>query len=78
MNRLKQLAINEEGFIFDPGTGESFTANPPGVAVLKGLTEQKSTQVLAQELSRRYHTGVQEAERDVTDFMDQLRSMRLI
>ena len=39
MSRLNRLAINDEGFIFDPETGNSFTVNGTGLFIIKLLKE---------------------------------------
>jgi hypothetical protein len=77
MNRLTQLAINAEGFVFDPTSGESFTVNPTGAAVLKGLQADKPTEVIAQELADEYNVSATEVEKDIMDFKSHLRSYKL-
>ena len=37
MQRLRSLALNPDGFAFDPTTGESFTLNSTGLALLEAL-----------------------------------------
>ena len=78
MNRLKNLAINDEGFIFDPITGESFTANRTGLFILKGLKDGLPENEIAQKLSQNFDVSFDEAQRDVLDFLEKLRSYRLI
>ncbi len=34
LTHLKQLAVSENGFVFDPYTGHTFTLNATGIAVL--------------------------------------------
>lgn len=77
-NRLGQLAINTEGFVFDPSTGESFTANQTGVAGLNGLRVGKSIQEIAKELTDEFEVSFEEAERDITDFVTLLQAHRLL
>lgn len=76
--RLYLLAINEEGFVFDPTTGESFTVNGTGLEILKGLKEKKSLEEIAERITELYTADKDEAERDAADFMDQLRSINLL
>ena len=69
MSRLAQLAVNSEGFVFDPGCGESFTVNPVGLVILNGLREEKSTAEYRREFDRNhYEVSSNEAERDIADF----------
>jgi hypothetical protein len=38
-SRLKDLAISESGFIFDPMSGATFTVNPVGACIIHALRE---------------------------------------
>ncbi len=78
MNRLNRLAINEEGFVFDPSTGESFSVNKSGLYILNALKENTSTEQIARELKEQFDMTPEEVERDVIDFIDHLRSFRLV
>ena len=78
MERIRSLALNEDGFAFDPTTGESFTMNPTGLVVLEGLREGLAPDDIANRLVERFQAQPEEATRDVADFMDHLRTFRLI
>jgi hypothetical protein len=39
ISRLKDLAISETGFIFDPMSGATFTVNPTGACIIRALRE---------------------------------------
>ncbi len=78
MSRLHQLAINRDGFAFDPTTGESFSLNETGMFILERLIERKSGAEIAQELEDKFQVDAEEAERDVADFVDHLRTHRLV
>lgn len=78
MSKLKQLAINEEGFIFDPMSGESFTVNQTGLAVLKGLREDRSREEIASILVSSFDVTHDEAEADTADFIARLQSYKMI
>lgn len=49
--RLKQLAISETGFVFDPQTGQSFTVNSTGQLVLGCLKENDKLEDAAKQLA---------------------------
>ena len=78
MNRLARLAINEEGFIFDPVTGNSFTTNQMGLWILKRLKEGKQVSDILAEMIEQFDVDAETAERDLTDFVEQLRHYKLI
>jgi len=78
MTKLSRLAINDEGFVFDPSSGESFTVNSTGLDILKELKEDRTQEDIADILARRYGVNLRDAERDVADFTDRLRTFQLI
>jgi len=77
MNRLSQLAISDEGFIFDPVTGESFTVNSVGLEIISRLRKNKDEGKIAHELAEEYNIDINNAERDVDDFITHLRTYKL-
>jgi len=70
---LRRLVISEEGFIFDPETGNSFTVNGTGLFVIKLLKEGKSEEEIVSALCSEYEVSEEEARRDLLDFVEQLR-----
>jgi len=76
--KLSRLAINEEGFVFDPQTGESFTVNTSGGVVIKLLAKGMSNEETAIELADTYDIKLNDAHSDVRDFVDQLRFTGLV
>ncbi|RKZ55371.1 MAG: PqqD family protein [Candidatus Parabeggiatoa sp. nov. 2] len=77
-NRVARLAVNEEGFVFDPQTGESFTVNETGKAILKALIESKEKEAIAMTLTEQFEVSLSEAQTDVRDFIDHMRSYQLL
>ncbi|WP_456432717.1 PqqD family protein [Thermosulfuriphilus sp.] len=78
MSKLARLAINEEGFIFDPATGNSFTTNRVGLWIIQQLKEGKTTEQILQSLVDKFVVDPEVAQRDLMDFLAQLRVYRLI
>jgi hypothetical protein len=78
MSRLRQLMMNDEGFIFDPSTGESFTVNGTGLFILKALKEGKPLDTLVADLRENFEIDADEIERDVNDFINHLRIHNLL
>ena len=71
--RLKQLAVSENGFVFDPYTGHTFTLNATGIAVLEGLKRGDSLEQIAAALSAGFDLdGSEDLARDVDDFVVRL------
>ncbi len=77
-NRIARLAVNEEGFVFDPQTGESFTVNQTGKTILKALIESDPEETIAIQLTEQFDVSPQEAQADVRDFIHHLRAYQLI
>ena len=77
MNRLLQLAINDEGFVFDPTTGESFTVNSTGLMIINGLKVEKMADEIVRELMDEYEVTSEVAEKDLSEFMSHLRTYKL-
>jgi len=78
MDHLGRLALNDEGFIFDPVTGNSFTTNRVGLWIIKQLKEGRKISEILQEMTTRFEVDAETAERDLTDFIEQLRHYKLI
>ena len=78
MDRLMQLAVNAEGFVFDPAGGEMFTVNKTGLGIIKGLQERKSDGMIADQLGETYGMPPEQVEKDIFDFKSQLRLFKLI
>jgi PqqD family protein of HPr-rel-A system len=78
MERLRSLALNPDGFAFDPTTGESFTLNATGLLILEGLREGASPGELIRRLTEKFDVPEGDASRDVDDFLDHLRTLRLV
>jgi len=72
-NKLSRIALNDEGFIFDPETGNSYTVNKTGLFILKLLKEGKSEREIVKSLTETFNVDEKEAERDLVDFIEQLR-----
>lgn len=77
-NRLVRLAINPEGFVFDPQTGESFTANISGQVILKALQEAADERTLVTALQAKFDVTMEEASADVRDFIEHLKILKLL
>ncbi|MCF6177245.1 MAG: PqqD family protein [Victivallaceae bacterium] len=78
MNINKNLAISENGFVFDPNTGESFSLNPVGVEILSYLKSNMSKDKIVKTLLKKYDTDEITIEKNYLEFLTMLREYRLI
>ncbi len=77
-SKLSRLAINDEGFAFDPATGDAYLLNPAGLAVVRSLQAREDEAGLAETLSAEYDISREDVARDVCDFLTRLRSLKLL
>ncbi|WP_457617789.1 PqqD family protein [Lutibacter sp.] len=78
MNKLNSLAISENGFIFKPSTGESFTTNDMGLYIINLLKEGKSNDTIISAITEEFEVDTITAERDLYDYLDFLRAEKMI
>ncbi|MCK5651711.1 MAG: PqqD family protein, partial [Gemmatimonadetes bacterium] len=55
-----------------------FTVNATGLAILEGLREGASPIELVGRLTESFEVSERDASRDVDDFLDHLRALRLV
>lgn len=78
MSKLHALAINAEGFAFNPLTGECFRLNPVGEAVIAAMRLGKTDEEVARDLAAVHGIPFGRAFSDVLEFRTQLAKCRLI
>lgn len=76
--KLKNLMINEKGFVFDPFTGSSFGVSEAGVKILEWMNQTTDSWELASKLSHEYEIEVGEAYNDIVDFVMKLKIYGLV
>ncbi len=72
MKLRSNLAISESGFVFDAGTGESFSLNPTGYAILELLRKGKTDAEVKAWMMERYDVESADFERLYFDFVRSL------
>ncbi|OAQ20357.1 HPr-rel-A system PqqD family peptide chaperone [Thermosulfurimonas dismutans] len=75
--KISRLAISDEGFVFDPETGNSYTVNETGLFILQKLKEGLSPTAIVEAILEEYEVSPEEAERDVEEFLEGLRRFGL-
>ena len=72
--RLRELALSDSGFVFDPMTGHTFTVNTSGLLILRWLKDGAELEEVAQRLASEFEVEPgEDPARDVQDFLAQLR-----
>jgi hypothetical protein len=78
MSKLNSLAISDNGFIFKPSTGESFTTNEIGLRIINFLKEGKSVEEIIQEITDEFDVDAIAAGRDVYEYLDFLKREQMM
>jgi PqqD family protein of HPr-rel-A system len=77
--RLRDLALSDSGFVFDPMTGHTFTVNLTGQLALRCLKDGLGLEETARRLAEEFDTETDtDPARDVQDFVLQLRDCGLV
>jgi PqqD family protein of HPr-rel-A system len=77
--RLRDLALSDSGFVFDPMTGHSFTVNPSGLRILQWLKDGMTSEEVVGRLADTFELEPgEDPGRDVQDFVMQLRECGLV
>jgi len=71
---IQRLALNDSGFVFDPMNGRSFSANDVGLYILRFLQHNYAIEALLTAVERDFDIQRGQAERDITEFCEQLRT----
>lgn len=75
---LKNLAVSETGFLFDPRSGATFTLNPTGLVVLRMLREGETLDAIIVALKDQFDSTGEELKDDVRDFVQSLKGQALL
>jgi PqqD family protein of HPr-rel-A system len=76
--RLRELALSDSGFVFDPMTGHTFTVNPSGLFILRKLKDGVAEADVAAKLGEEFELDAgEDPVRDIQDFILQLRECGL-
>ncbi len=78
MERLKNLAISDSGFLFDPLSGATFTINEPGREILEQLKQGCGRKEIIEHLQRTFEVQLQDLHRDLDEFVHLLRQSDLL
>lgn len=76
--RIRDLAISGTGFVFDPHTGSTFSANETGLEILRALAEGLDRAAISARLRERFEVEAPEVERDLSEFLLALRRDELL
>lgn len=77
ISRLAMLAISDTGFVFDPRTGHSYTANATGMAILNHLKKGRPVSEVLTRIEETFEVPASLAQ-DLQSFVEALSNYDLI
>lgn len=78
MRFKKNIATSDTGFVFNPGSGDSFSSNPIGTDIIACIKEDKSRKEIIALICDKYEVETNQLEKDLEDFLSQLREHNLM
>jgi len=78
MQIKRNIAVSETGFVFDPTSGESYSINREGQAIMALLKEGKSAEEISVKMCEEYEIDPVSFEKYFYDFTGMLRQFQLI
>jgi hypothetical protein len=78
MKLLKNIALSDTGFVFNPSTGDSFSVNPIGLSILRDLQAGKSESEIKNNLFNQFQIDKETIEKDVYDFLKMIEQFNLL
>ena len=77
-NKLKQLAISDSGFIFNPLSGDTYNVNKTGVFIISELKNEGTLEKVIGRLQEEFEVNKFDAQRDLEAFINQLETYGLV
>jgi len=72
------IAISDNGFLFLPSTGETFTLNQIGKEIFKMIQAGEDEERIFEHITSEYDVDNSIIEKDFSDFILQLKSYSLV
>lgn len=72
------IAVSDDGLLFNPATGDSFSANPLAAVILRALRAGQTPAAVRADLLARYDVTPARLAADWDDLTAQLRSFGLL
>ena len=73
----KNIAISDSGFVFDPGSGDSYSLNPSGLEIVQLIKSGKDFKEILETVSEKYEVDSDSFERYFYDFVATLDQLHL-
>lgn len=77
-DKVKSLAMNDNGFIFDPASGYSYSANETGLFILKLLNSGLSKDEIISQITEAYEVREDDCASDLEHYFLMLESLDIV
>ena len=74
----KKIAVSESGFLFDSGTGDSYSLNPIAVEILGMIKENKSAEQIKKSLMEKYDVKPAVLDKAYDEYLVLLKKFNII
>lgn len=74
----KNIATSESGFIFNPSSGDSYSANTVAAEIVQLLKQGTASSSVKEQILQKYEVDPFRLEQDWDDFMNQLKEANLL
>ena len=78
MKLKSNIATSENGFIFNPATGDSFSSNDMAATLLEAMKSGKTEDNIKQDILSRYEVSESQLNLDWDNWMLQLKEANLL
>ncbi len=78
MKLKTNIATSENGFIFNPTTGDSYMGNPVATEIIGLLKQENSVLEIKEIVLNKYEVEPQQFDRDLEDLIHQLKEANLL
>jgi PqqD family protein of HPr-rel-A system len=77
-DRLSHLTLKDDGFLFDPTTGDTYVANSTALFILRALQDGCDESRIVESLVESFDVTEGDARRDAADLLSRLKSWQLL
>jgi len=74
----KKVALSETGFVFDAGTGDSYSINPIGVEIIEYIKQNLTNEEIKKKLAEKYNVSAPELEKSLDDYFSALKTFNIL
>jgi len=74
----KKIALSETGFVFDAGTGDSYSINPIGVEIIEYIKQNLTKEEIKRKISEKYDVTTPELEKSLDDYFGALNTFNIL